>query len=208
MLDVVNSLGELGFILLFMIILNIILAIIFYKNKESKVKKIEDLLEVNKAKEIKCEKLIEQVKKLETDKMSTKINNLKEIDEYLYKRLNTAYDNFLMISILPVLNEFSGITVDTRKKLRESFIEKFEFLLTPEEKLLFEERFPNFEIFKFIIVEFFNIKTTKVELLVINKYEIREDEFRDLKLINSVFEGLSKSEAKEISKILDNINTK
>lgn len=208
MLSMVNSLGELGFILLFMIILNIILAIIFYKNKESKVKKIEDLLEVNKAKEIKCEKLIEQVKKLETDKMSTKINNLKEIDEYLYKRLNTAYDNFLMISILPVLNEFSGITVDTRKKLRESFIEKFEFLLTPEEKLLFEERFPDFEIFKFIIVEFFNIKTTKVELLVINKYEIREDEFRDLKLINSVFEGLSKSEAKEISKILDNINTK
>lgn len=208
MLSMVNSLGELGFILLFMIILNIILAIIFYKNKESKVKKFEDLLKVNKAKEIECEKLIEQVKKLETDKIPTKINNLKEIDEYLYKRLNTAYDNFLMISILPVLNEFSGITVDTRKKLRESFIEKFEFLLTPEEKLLFEERFPNFEIFKFIIVEFFNIKTTKVELLIINKYEIREDEFRDLKLINSVFEGLSKSEAKEISKILDNINTK
>src|SRR5574344_1733395 len=98
MLDIVNSLGELGFILLFMIILNIILAIIFYKNKESKVKKFEDLLKINKAKEIKCEKLFEQVKKLETDKMSTKINNLKEIDEYLYKRLNTAYDNFLMIS--------------------------------------------------------------------------------------------------------------
>ena len=208
MLDIVNSLGELGFILLFMIILNIILAIIFYNNIESKVKKFEDLLKVNKAKEIECEKLIEQVKKLETDKIPTKINNLKEIDEYLYKRLNTTYDNFLMINILPVLNEFSGITVDTRKKLRESFIEKFEFLLTPEEKLLFEERFPNFEIFKFIIVEFFNIKTTKVELLIINKYEIREDEFRDLKLINSVFEGLSKSEAKEISKILDNINTK
>lgn len=208
MLSMVNSLGEMQFILLFMTILNIILAIIFYKNKESKVKKFEDLLKANKANAIKCEKLTEQVKILETDKIPTKINNLKEIDEYLYKRLNTAYDNFLMISILPVLNEFSGITVDTRKKLRESFIEKFEFLLTPEEKLLFEERFPNFEIFKFIIVEFFNIKTTKVELLIINKYEIREDEFRDLKLINSVFEGLSKSEAKEISKILDNINTK
>lgn len=135
-----------------------------------------------------------------------KLEEFLEIDKYLFIKLESLYDNFLFTRIVPMLNEFSSITVDNRKKLREEFIEKFDFLTTPEERIIFQKKYPEFETFKFIMVEYFNIKTTKLELYTINKFDIRNGEFRDELILKSLFDRVSNSEIKELSTILDTIN--
>lgn len=140
----------------------------------------------------------------EEKKLSLK--DFEELDDYLNKKLEELFRNFTFTHILPILKKFSSISEANRKKLRNEFIERFDFITTNYEKKYYQDRYQNFEIFKFKIMDFFNIKITKLELLCINKLSMDKNEFKDEELYKSLFDGISKADMDNIQEILSSIN--
>lgn len=200
--DIIRKLSEAEFIFLI-----VICGVAFYKAFELYLKFKETEL-VLKEKESQKEKPSEPIK-LEV----AILDEFQKIDKYLYNNLERAYKSFAFRKLIPILKEYSSIAEGNRMKYRKEFLDFFDFITTEEEKELYKYRFPRFDQFKFILIDFFNNKTTKLELLVINKLEINKEEFQDWELYKSLFNNLSDNEIKNISDIIqnfsnDNENTK
>lgn len=140
------------------------------------------------------------------DEKKLSLKDFEELDNYLNKKLEELFRNFTFTHILPILKKFSSISEANRKKLRNEFIERFDFITTNYEKKYYQDRYQNFEIFKFKIMDFFNIKITKLELLCINKLSMGKNEFKDEELYKSLFDGISKADMDNIQEILSSIN--
>lgn len=140
------------------------------------------------------------------DEKKLSLKDFEELDDYLNKKLEELFRNFTFTHILPILKKFSSISEANRKKLRNEFIERFDFITTNYEKKYYQDRYQNFEIFKFKIMDFFNIKITKLELLCINKLSMDKNEFKDEELYKSLFDGISKADMDNIQEILSSIN--
>lgn len=140
------------------------------------------------------------------DEKKLSLKDFEELDNYLNKKLEELFRNFTFTHILPILKKFSSISEANRKKLRNEFIERFDFITTNYEKKYYQDRYQNFEIFKFKIMDFFNIKITKLELLCINKLSMDKNEFKDEELYKSLFDGISKADMDNIQEILSSIN--
>jgi hypothetical protein len=196
MLEEIVKIGELGFIFSIFALYGLIFIVYWVLWKIHKNEQLIKKLNPSEKEKPEAQK----------EKVIDKLNEFIEIDKYLFQKLDGLYNNFLFTRIVPILNEFSSITVDNRKKLREEFIEKFDFSITAEERIIFQKRYPEFEKFKYIIIEYFNIKTTKLELFTINKFDIRNNEFQDELILKSIFDRISSGDIKEMSTILDTIN--
>lgn len=135
-----------------------------------------------------------------------KLEEMEKVDTYLLKILNREFDSYLFKKPLLVLKEFGSISEANKNTMRTAFLEQIEFILTAEEKILFENRYRNFEIFKFKIIDFFNNKLTKLELFVVHQFEIDEKEFQDNKIIKSMFDEISKKDMNSIAQLLESMN--
>lgn len=134
--------------------------------------------------------------------ISDKLKEFQDIDAYLITKLETIYASFIYKKLLYTLKMYTSLAEATKKELRKEFIEYVDFNTTQAEKDIFKSRY-TFQQFKFICINFFNIKTTKLELFVIQKVEIPETEFKDYKLIESLFNDLT---SKEMNDILASLN--
>lgn len=134
------------------------------------------------------------------------IKEFEEIERYLYKRLEDMYQSFIYKDVLLTLKKYSSLSEATKATYRIEFLKFTEFQFTEAEKSFFKKRYA-FEIFKFLILDFFNIKTTKLELFVTHKLEIGEKEFKDHKLFESLFNEISKKELSEIMEALGSSTT-
>ena len=162
---------------------------IFYLNYKSK------LIDLDKT------NLIKEEPKKELN-VCEKLKEYDAIEEYLNRRLEKIYNQFIFKTMLFTLKKFTSLAESTKNELRIEFIKYVEFQLNEEEKNIFKTRY-TFEQFKFIITNYFNIKTTKLELLVIQKIDMEEKEFTDQKLITSLFNDVSN---RDISEILNTLN--
>lgn len=136
-----------------------------------------------------------------------KLESNKQVDEYLNKKLEILFSSFIYKNILHKLKQFSTTIAEPEKiTYRKEFIEFLEFNLTEDEKLIFEKRYKSFKLFKFICIDFFNIKLTKLELLICHKVDMKEEEFSDFKLFMSLYDTISSKDIKSINQILETIN--
>lgn len=186
-----------------MIFILVFCTIHFAKKNYRKNKQLDELIKNNNITHV---NLIEQT--IETEKFKKelatpefnmkKVKESEEIEAFLYKRLDSIFNSFIFTKeVLLTFKKYGSIAEATKKELRNSFINYVEFQLTESEKELFKSRY-KFTQFKFLIVDYFNIKSTKLELLIIQKIEMKEDEFRDFKLIESLFSGLSNKDVQDI----------
>ena len=156
---------------------------LFYLAK-SKIKDLTSLYELEKAKD--------------KIKLKDKLENLSEVEKYLDTKLDKLFQMFIYKNILYTLRQYATtLSEDTKVKLRNDFVDYVEFNTTSAEKEIFKARY-NFPLFKFKIVTFFNIKLTKLELFVCHKLAIDEKEFIDYKLIESLYDQLSKKDLDSI----------
>lgn len=156
---------------------------LFYLAK-SKIKSLNDIYQLEKTKD--------------KIKLKDKLENLLEVDKYLENKLEKLFQIFIYKNILYTLRQYATtLSEDTKVKLRTEFIDYVEFNITPDEKEILRLRYP-FALFKFTIVTFFNIKLTKLELFVCHKIAIDEKEFKDYKLIESLYDQLSKKDLDSI----------
>ncbi len=156
---------------------------LFYLAK-SKIKDLTSLYELEKAKD--------------KIKLKDKLENLSEVEKYLDTKLDKLFQMFIYKNILYTLRQYATtLSEDTKVKLRNDFVDYVEFNTTAAEKEIFKARY-NFPLFKFKIVTFFNIKLTKLELFVCHKLAIDEKEFIDYKLIESLYDQLSKKDLDSI----------
>lgn len=156
---------------------------LFYLAK-SKIKDLTSLYELEKAKD--------------KIKLKDKLENLSEVEKYLDTKLDKLFQMFIYKNILYTLRQYATtLSEDTKVKLRNDFVDYVEFNTTTAEKEIFKARY-NFPLFKFKIVTFFNIKLTKLELFVCHKLAIDEKEFIDYKLIESLYDQLSKKDLDSI----------
>ena len=131
-----------------------------------------------------------------------------QVDEYLTKKLEKLFNSFIFKKVLYTLREFSStISEEERNRLRIQFLEYLEFTLNEDEKTMFMKRFNTFEQFKFTVVDYFNIKLTKLELTVCHKLDIKEEEFEDHKLIHSLYDTFTAKEMKNITNIIQEFNS-
>ena len=145
--------------------------------------------------------LYELEKTKSQSKLKERLENLSEVDKYLDEKLEKLFQMFIYKNILYTLRQYATtLSEDTKNKARQEFIEYVEFNSTPEEKKIFEQRYGSFSLFKFILITFFNIKLTKLELFICHKMSIDEKEFKDYKLFESIYDQLSR---KDIENILD-----
>lgn len=131
-----------------------------------------------------------------------------KIDQYLKDKLDNLFNSFIFKGVLYTLRQYSNaISENEKTKLRTQFLEYLEFNLTETEKTIFMSRFVNFELFKYLVIDFFNIKLNKLELVVCHKLEIDDKEFNDIKLITSLYNNLTQKEIKNLVEVLHEINS-
>ena len=111
--------------------------------------------------------------------------SLKEIKEYLDNSLDKLFNQFVITRLLFIFKQFGSISIENAQKTKQEFIDQFEASLTLFEKEQFKKAFDNFPAFKLYVIQFYNIKLVKLELLITHKIEINESEFKDYILINS-----------------------
>ena len=191
-----------------MIFILMFCTIYFAKKNYRKNKQIDELTQLNNVTQ---ENLIEH--KVEVNKLKNelakpdfnlkRIKEFEEIESFLYKRLETIFNSFIFTKeVLLTFKKYGSMAEATKKEMRANFIDYVEFQLTINEKELFKSRY-QFQTFKFLITDYFNIKSTKLELLIVQKTEMKEDEFKDQKLIENLFNGMSN---KEINDILNSLS--
>ena len=148
------------------------------------------------------------LKKLEFDLNIPKVLETNEkIDIYLLKRLEQLFSSFIFKDILHTLKKYSTtLSEESKVKYREDFLKFLEFNLTEVEKDIFKSRYTSFELFKFICIDYFNIKLTKLELFICHKVEMKDEEFIDQKLFSSLYDSLSTKDIKSINQIIETIN--
>lgn len=193
--EIVKKLSETEFIILVGLIGLVIykLGELYYKFQETKY------LLLNKP--------IDKEEKLEKEEPDfDTMGRYMEIDNYLQQRLETVYTSFAFRKLLPILKEFSSISEGNRNKFKMEFLDYFEFLTTKKEKELYEYRYAEFNVFKLILLDFYNNKTTKLEFLTINKFDMDKNEFKDFELIKSLFDGITTADMKNVSDILDSFS--
>lgn len=184
-----------------------VIGMVVYKAIEIKYKiypnqLLEAIKKANEANEL---KELKQESKPELSNIN-KLEEMEKVDTYLLKILNREFDSYLFKKPLLVLKEFGSISEANKNTMRTAFLEQIEFILTAEEKILFKNRYRNFEIFKFKIIDFFNNKLTKLELFVVHQFEIDEKEFQDNKIIKSMFDEISKKDMNSIAQLLESMN--
>lgn len=160
-------------------------------------------LALERIKDLKKLYQLEKAKSQESKPVSLKdtLHDLTETEKYLETKLDNLFQSFIYKNILYTLKQYSTtLSEETKRKLRVEFIEYVEFHTTEKEKEIFRSRFENFSRFKFIVLNFFNIKLTKLELFICHKMIIDEKEFKDYKLFESIFNQLSR---KDIDNIMD-----
>lgn len=136
-----------------------------------------------------------------------KLKEFEEVDKFLLSKLETLYNSFIYKKLLYTLKMYSSLAEATKKEFRNEFIEYVDFNTTTAEREIYKNRW-SFQQFKFIIVNYFNIKTTKLELMVIQKIDISKVEFKDQKLIESLFNDLTSKDINEIFNSIIDIEPK
>lgn len=130
------------------------------------------------------------------------LKNIETIKEYLDNSLDKLFNQFVITRLLFIFKQFGSISIENAQKTKQEFIDQFEASLTLFEKEQFKKAFDNFPAFKLYIIQFYNIKLVKLELLITHKIEINESEFKDYILINSLCNDINKKEIKNILDIL------
>lgn len=130
------------------------------------------------------------------------LKNIETIKEYLDNSLDKLFNQFVITRLLFIFKQFGSISIENAQKTKQEFIDQFEASLTLFEKEQFKKAFDNFPAFKLYVIQFYNIKLVKLELLITHKIEINESEFKDYILINSLCNDINKKEIKNILDIL------
>lgn len=130
------------------------------------------------------------------------LKNIETIKEYLDNSLDKLFNQFVITRLLFIFKQFGSISIENAQKTKQEFIDQFEASLTMFEKEQFKKAFDNFPAFKLYVIQFYNIKLVKLELLITHKIEINESEFKDYILINSLCNDINKKEIKNILDIL------
>jgi len=130
------------------------------------------------------------------------LKNIETIKEYLDNSLDKLFNQFVITRLLFIFKQFGSISIENAQKTKQEFIDQFEASLTLFEKEQFKKAFDNFPAFKLYVIQFYNIKLVKLELLITHKIEINESEFKDYILINSLCNDVTKKELKNILDIL------
>lgn len=130
------------------------------------------------------------------------LKNIETIKTYLDNSLEKLFSQFIITRLLFIFKQFGSISIENAQKTKQEFIDQFEASLTLFEKEQFKKAFDNFPAFKLYIVQFYNIKLVKLELLITHKIDLNESEFKDFILINSLCNDVNKKEIKNILDIL------
>lgn len=142
-----------------------------------------------------------QIQKEETLDVAT-LHKIKETKIYLDERLTALFDDFIINRLLFIFKQYGSISIENVQKTKLEFIDLVEASLTEFEKAQFQKAFDSFTTFKLYLVNFYNIKLIKLQLLITHKLDLNENEFKDTKLINSLSGDISK---KDIKTLLDTI---
>ena len=130
------------------------------------------------------------------------LENMERVRSHLDGKLTFVFDQFIITRLLFIFKQFGSVSIENAQKTKQEFIDRFEASLTEFEKEQFKKIFDNFPAFKLYVVQFYNIKLVKLELLITHKVELEETEFKDYKLINSLCNDLTKKDLKNILDIL------
>lgn len=130
------------------------------------------------------------------------LHKIKETKIYLDERLTILFDDFIINRLLFIFKQYGSISIENVQKTKLEFIDIVEASLTEFEKSQFQKAFDSFTTFKLHLVNFYNIKLIKLQLLVTHKLDLNENEFKDTILINSLSNDISK---KDMKTILDTI---
>ena len=130
------------------------------------------------------------------------IENIERMRQHLDLRLTNLFDQFIITRLLFIFKQFGAVSIENSQKTKQEYIDLVEASLTLYEKEQTKLIFDSFPAFKLYLVQFYNIKLVKLELMITHKVEIDEKEFKDYILINSLCNDINKKDLKNILDIL------